>query len=127
MNKKSSWLIGAICGMALTLGLSLGGYAVGADQAPSLSMEQQIIGAKGKGDHEVLAAQYEKEAKELQVKAQEHKKMAKAYDKADGYFGAEGKFDMARHCNNIAQKYEDAAKENLALAKMHRSMAEKAK
>ena len=113
--------------MALTFGLSLGGYAVGADQAPSSAMEQQIIGAKSKADHEVLAAQYEQEAKGLQAKAQEHKQMAKAYDKADGYFGSKGKFDMARHCNNIAQKYEDAAKENLALAKMHRSMAEKAK
>ncbi len=125
MNKKSSWLVGAICGMALTFGLSSGGYAVGADQ-PSSSMQQQIIGAKSNGDHEALAIQYENEAKELQAKAQAHKEMAKAYDKA-GYFGPGGKFDTVRHCNNLARKYEDAAKENFALAKMHRGLAEKAK
>ena len=126
MNKKSSWLTGAICGMALTFGLSLGGYAVGADQSPAPSMQQSITGAKSNGDHEALATQYENEAKELQAKAQAHKEMAKAYGKA-GYFGPGGKFDTVRHCNNLARKYEEAAKENFALAKMHRGLAEKAK
>ena len=126
MNKKSSWFMGAICGAVLAFGLSLSGYAVSANLAPSSSMEQNILAAKSKADHEALAAQYENEAKELQAKAQAHKEMGKAYEKA-GYFGPGGKFDTVRHCNNLAQKYEDAAKENFALAKMHRSLAEKAK
>ena len=126
MNKRSSWLMGAICGAALAFGLSLGGYAVGSDEAPSSPMVQKILGAKSKADQEALAAQYEQEARELQAKAQEHREMARAYDKA-GYFGPGGKFDLARHCNNLAKKYEDAAKESLALAKLHRGLAEKMK
>ncbi len=126
MNKRSSWIMGAICGAALAFGLSLGGYAVGADEASSSPMVQKILGAKSKADQEALAAQYEQEAKELQAKAQEHREMAKAYDKAS-YFGPGGKFDLVRHCSNLAQKYEDAAKETLALAKAQRSLAEKMK
>lgn len=123
MNKKSSWLMGAICSVVLAFGLSVSGYAASAELAPSSSMEQNILAAKSKADHEALAAQYENEAKELQAKADEHKKMLKAYA---GTHWTE-KHDMGRHCKNLIQKYEDAAKENLALAKLHRSLAEKAK
>lgn len=125
MNKRSSWIMGAICGAALAFGLSLGGYAVGSDEASSSPMVQKILGAKSKADQEALAAQYEQEARELQAKAQEHREMAKAYK--TGPFGPGGKFDLVRHCNNLAQKYEDAAKESLALAKAQRSLAEKMK
>ncbi|MDE2423946.1 MAG: hypothetical protein KGN31_07020 [Betaproteobacteria bacterium] len=127
MDKKSSRIIGALCGAALVLGLSVGGFAVGADQttsSSSLSVEQKIIDAKSKTDHEALAAQYEKDAKDLQAKAQEHKEMARAYEKI-GYLTE--KHDFVRHCNSLAQKYEEAAKENLALAKLHRGLAVKAK
>lgn len=122
MNKKSSWFMGAICGAVLAFGLSLSGYAVSADQAPSSSMEQKINMAKSKTDHEALVVQYENEAKELQAKADVHKEMVKAYA---GTHWTE-KHDLGKHCKNAAQKYEDAAKENLALAKIHRGLAEKA-
>ncbi len=125
MSKKSLWVSGAFCGAVLALGLSFVGVSVSADQTtPSLSIEQKIIEAKSKADHEALATQYEKEAAELQAKAQDHKEMAKAYGKI-GFL--EGKHDLVRHCNNLVQKYDDAAKENLALAKVHRSLAEKMK
>ena len=122
MNKRSSWFMGAIGIAALALGLSLGGYAV-ADEASSSPMVQKILGAKSKADAEALAAQYEQEARDLQAKAQEHREMAKAYK--TGYFGPGGKFDLARHCSNLAKKYEEAAKEDLELAKLQRESVKK--
>lgn len=108
--------------VTLTFSLSFSGYAVDADQTPSLSMEQQILVAKSKADHEALASQYENEAKELQAKAVQHKRMTKAYAE---YVWTE-RHDLGLHCNRLAQKYEDAAKENFALAKLHHGLAEKA-
>ncbi len=122
MDKKSTWIAGAVCGAALAFGLTLGGYAV-ADEASSSPMVQKILGAKTKADAEALAAQYEQEAKDLQAKAEEHREMAKAYK--TGYFGPGGKFDMARHCSLLAKKYEEAAKEDLELAKLQRGSAKK--
>jgi len=55
MDKKSSWFMGAICSAVLAFGLSLSGYAVSADLTPSSSMEQNILAAKSKADHEALA------------------------------------------------------------------------
>lgn len=123
MNKRSSWFMGAFCGAALAFGLSLGGYAVGADGASPSPIVQKILGAKSKADAEALAAQYEQEAGELQAKAEEHREMAKAY--RTGYFGPGGKFDLARHCSNLAKKYEEAAKEDLELAKLQRGSVKK--
>ncbi len=127
MNKKIFWLVGMTCSVALVSILSLGGYAANTDQVaskPSEERTQAILEAKSKAAHDALAAQYEKEAKEDQSKAQEHREMAKAYAKVG--FLAE-KHGLVRHCNNLAQRYEDAAKENLALAKTHRELAESAK
>lgn len=114
--------MGAIWGAALAFSLSPGGYAVGADQAAPSSMEQKILGAKSKTDHKELAAWYEKEAKTLQTAALAHKEMAKAYDSV-GYLVGEHYF--VRHCKALAQNFEGAAKENLALAEAHRRLAEK--
>ena len=125
MNRKSSWFVGAVCGAALALGLTLGGYAIGADQGQeAVSMEQQILNAKTKADHEALAAQFEQEAKALQAQADEHKAMAKAYSQNPAL---EAKRGLVTHCNRLAEKYAEAAKEDIALAKLHHQLAEKAK
>ncbi len=125
MDKKSTWIAGVVCGAALALGLTLGGYAIGADEGQqAVSMEQQILNAKTKADHEALAAQYEQEAKELEKKAEEHKEMAKAYSRNPAL---EAKHGLVTHCNRLAEKYAEAAKEDIALAKLHHQLAEKAK
>ena len=121
MSKRLSWFMVAVCGAMLSFGLAFGGYAIGADQTPPVSVEQKILAAKSKAEHEELAVHYEQEAKTLQAKAEEHKEMAKAYGKSP----LAEKHDFARHCNSIAQKYEAAAKDDLALAKLHRSLAKK--
>jgi len=110
-------------GFAADSTVSNSGHAVNADQTQSLPMDHEILTAKSKADHEELAVQYESEAKKLQAKADEHKEMLKAYN---GTHWTE-KHDLARHCKSLVQKYEDAAKDNFALAKIHRVLAEKTK
>ncbi len=125
MSKTSFWIKNVIYGAALISTLSLTGYAAGVDQpTPASDMRQAVLEAKSKADHESLAAQYEREAQEDEQKAKLHEDMAKAYAKV-GYLTEKQNF--TRHCDVIAQKYKDAAVENLALAKAHKELAEKMK
>ena len=86
-------------------------------------MEQMITGAKTATDHNALAAPYEKEAQEARQKQAEHLKMKEWYEKNP----ALNKSGFSWHCQQIALKYEDMAKEYEALAKMHRDMAKASK
>ena len=87
-------------------------------------MVQKIETAKTRADHEALAAFYEQEAKTAQAKAEEHKEMAKSYSKI-GHLVE--KHNILQHCDRLVKDYEAAAKENLALAKLQRELAAKAK
>lgn len=112
----------------LALSLSLGGYALSAGQEAS-SPVQKIETAKTRADYEALAAFYEQEAKSLQAKAEEHKEMGKAYSKIGHLSGTafKAKHNLVQHCDRLVEKYKGAAQENLALAKLHRELAAKAK
>ena len=123
MNRKSSYLALGACAGLLALSLSLGGYALSAGQESS-SMVQKIETAKTRADHEALAAFYEQEAKTAQAKAEEHKEMSKSYSKI-GHLVE--KHNILQHCDRLVKNYQDAAKENLALAKLQRELAAKAK
>jgi DNA mismatch repair ATPase MutL len=122
MDRKSRRFILLVWSAALAASLTLGGYAFGAGQEPA-ALEQKIVGAQTRADHESMAASYEQEAKALQAKAEEHRQMAKAYGKT-GYL--KEKRNLAQHCDSLVKKYQAAAKENLALAKIHRELAVKA-
>lgn len=123
MNKKI-WCLGAISGAAVALALSVGGYAIAAGESQSAPMAQQIQNAKTRADHEALAATYQQEAMELQQKADKHKEMAVAYSKI-GFL--EEKHGLVTHCNQLAKKYAEAAKEASEMAALERSLADKAK
>ena len=88
-----------------------------------MSMEQLIESAKTKADHEALAAHYEAEAQALQEKANTHKRMSAAYRIMPSKGGAGG---FTAHCDRLIARYEEAAKENLELATLHRQMAAEA-
>ena len=83
-------------------------------------MGPAIQSATTKADHEALAAHYEQEAKALQTKAAEHQGMAQAYTKSGGY--VQTKSNLLQHCQALAEKYQEAANENFALAKQHREL-----
>ena len=85
-------------------------------------MDTMIQKATTKADHEALATHYEEEAKALQAKAADHRKMGQAYAKSGGY--AVGKGNLPQHCASLAATYEKAAGENVELAKQHRQLAE---
>lgn len=87
-------------------------------------MATMIQRATTKTDHEALATHYEQEAKALQAKAADHRKMGEAYAKSGSY--AVRKANLPQHCDALASKYEGAAGENLEFAKLHRQLAEEA-
>lgn len=125
MNRKIIQAKKGFYSVMLISMLSLGVFAANAESpSGNPGIEQQVLSAKTRSDQEALASQYEKEAQEDQDKARVHREMAKAYAKV-GYLSE--KQNLIGHCNIVAKKYEDAAKENLALAKEHRKLAEKMK
>jgi len=105
------------------IGTVLIGCAVTQSNAVTgMPMEEMIQSAKTKADHEALAKHYEDEASAFQAKAEEHKRMAGAYRNV----GKGGGAAFVGHCDRLIAQYQEAAKENLELAKLHRQMAEEA-
>ena len=121
MNRKS-WLTVGIVAALFAANLSLGACASIGGEQPAV-LQQKIVNARTKTDHENLAGHYEQEANVLQAKAKEHEQMARSYGWSD-YAGANA--DFVRHCNLLAGKYRSAAEDNLALARTHQELAAKA-
>ena len=84
------------------------------------SIDQMIAEAKTPADHEAIAAYYEKQAQAAHQEHTEHQKMSDSYATIPVL---KTKTGAVAHCNSIAKKYEDIAKENEALAKLHKGMA----
>jgi hypothetical protein len=62
------------------------------------------------GDKEV-ATQYQSEAAQLREKAESHRKLAKLYRGRTPRKGNANYETVAKHCEKLAQSYENAAKE----------------
>lgn len=91
-----------------------------------MDMSQAVQNAKTRGDHETLATHYEDAAKQMQVKADEHKKALAHYRSARVLFSKRDQ-DLINHCQGLIRAYEQAAAENLSMAKSHREIAVEAK
>jgi hypothetical protein len=89
-------------------------------------LDAKIGAAKTAAEHEAIAACYEDLAKNAQAKADEHKKMAKAYSMS-GIGNQATKTHFHQHCEALIHSYEAEAKEYDAMAKAHRQMAMDAK
>jgi len=87
------------------------------------SVDQMIMSAKTKADHENLAKYYEDEAVNLKAQAAEHKKMAVSYRSLST--GKGGMAGFVAHCDRLVAKYEAMAADNEALAKLHHQFAAK--
>lgn len=108
--------------LLITLFLAIGLLAACAEMNPhSMDMNLAVQNAKTKADHEALAKHYEEAAKEMQVKADEHKKLLSQYE-AKSYLYGRAAEDLKAHCQRLIDVYEKAAEENLHMAKMHRQM-----
>ena len=93
--------------------------------AENSPMDMAITNAKSKADHDGLAKQYEAEAKDLEAKVADHKKMSQSYRSLGPTKGPSAGF--VSHCDKLTNAYVSAIKQNLALAKLHHQLAEKIK
>ena len=91
-----------------------------------MDMTQAIQSATTRSDQENLAKHYEDAAKEMQAKADEHKKLLAQYEANKALYGKQAS-TLISHCQGLIRIYEQAAGENMAMAKSHREMAAEAK
>jgi hypothetical protein len=75
-------------------------------------------------DHLEVAAWYEREAESAKERAATHRKIRDSYASSSGLFDVTG---MVGHCTNLVNQNEQAAKDNAALAELHRRIAGEAK
>ena len=91
-----------------------------------MDMTQAVQTAKTRSDHEALAKHYEDAAKEMQEKADDHKKMLGQYETNKALYGKQAS-SLISHCQGLVRIYEQAAAENRSMAESHRQMAAEAK
>lgn len=107
--------------------VALGGCAAQAPSAP-VGIAQLIESASSGQDHENIASQYERQAVMDAAAAKRHVGYAATYRKnTSPKSGVQTHEEFAKHCESLARAYEQAADENLTLAKMHRNLAGEAK
>lgn len=99
--------------IALATGaMLLGGTATFAQEQkeskPPMHMHKSEMDHRG--DKEV-ATEYKSEAAQLREKAESHRKLAKLYHGRTPPKGTANYENVAKHCEKLAQYYEDAAKE----------------
>jgi len=112
----------------LVLGLLLCGCATDASQKRTPTV-QQIASAQTRAEHEDLAVWYEQEARAAKEKADRHRQILnQSYGPAYGnpYTGTYREYGFLRHCENLVRRYDEAAQDTLALAKLHRQLATEA-
>ena len=113
--------IGTMVGILAVVAL---GYLPFSAAEDGKNIEQMISQAKTPADHEAIAAYYDKEAQDAHQKHALHQQFSKSYSTVPVL---KTKTGAVAHCDTIAKKYEDIAKEDEALAKMHRDMAKAGK
>ncbi len=87
-----------------------------------MDMSAAIQAAKTPADHEALAKHYDDAAKEMQLKADEHKQMLSQYESNKALYGKQYQ-TLTSHCQGLIRIYEQAAGENRAMAESHRQLA----
>lgn len=105
--------------VALTLGtLTLSGCASEGPVKPA-GLEQKIEAARTQADFDEIASVYEAQARVDRAAAESHRGLARAYRRGPSSPRG-GQANMANHCDSLARMYQQAAEENLALAKEQR-------
>lgn len=89
-------------------------------------MDKAEAQAKTKFDHIGLAEMYEKEAQEMNAKAEKQKELLKEYSDHSEYYGRIGQ-DFHSHHEALLREYEKAVERNKEMAAAHREIAEKTK
>lgn len=87
----------------------------------AMDMDQALHNPKTQADHEALAQHYENVAEAMQRKVDEHKEILSHFDREPWLAGRQAQ-DFKAHCERMIDIYENAAEENLEMAKLHRQM-----
>ena len=101
-----------------TLGSLLGGTAAfaqeqAANDKPPMHMHKSEMDHRNDKD---VATEYKSEATQLREQAQSHRKLAKLYQGRTPLKGAANYENVAKHCEQLAQYYDKAAKEAEGIA-----------
>jgi|SRR5690242_13539395 len=88
-----------------------------------MEMTQAVHNAKSASDHEALARHYLDAAREMQAKAEEHKKLLEEYESKSFHYGKQAQLLQA-HCRGLIRYYDQAAKANEAMAQAHQAIAD---
>ena len=95
------------------------GAGAGFAHAADTDFENQIAAASTPAQHEELASEYRAQATEAREKAEKHRRMAKRYEQGKSVLSQAG------HCNSLAKRYEENAKDYDALADAEAAEAKK--
>lgn len=123
MTKRFSW-VGATA--RFTLAGAVVSLAACSTQGPTppLGVEQRIEIASSRIDHEEIAAQYDRQAVVDAAAAKRHHGYAQTYRRnVSPRSGVQAHAALAKHCENLARTYQQAADENNAVAQLHRQLA----
>ena len=129
-NKRSNATLPLIA-VAFSAALIMGGCATDRPLAPQ-GIEQRIENARTESDHKDVAATYEQQASIDRESSGKHRRLALSYANSwtpappwnsRGGSVVKGNPMMVRHCENLANLYEQASKVNLELASEHRLAA----
>ena len=104
------------------LGLLASCAQLGSFEVQNTNTRKAVQNARTRTDHANLAKQYENTAKEMQVKAEEQKKILQKYEDKSYLYGGRGQ-DFQAHTSAMIRSYERVARENLNEAVFHREMA----
>jgi hypothetical protein len=108
--------------IAMTIGFASATSAM-AQSPPTSDLVDKVVSAKTRADHEYIAAEFGKQAGIERSNAERHRKMANLY-KSPAWSKASGA-GMVKHCESLVRAYESAARDNDAMARMHRDIGSK--
>lgn len=122
MINSHKWLAtGGIAAIAAAT-IALGGCAA-QKPSPPAGIEQKMESASTASDHNDIALQYERQATVDAETAKRHLGYAATYRKNKSLrSGVQAHENLAKHCEALARTYQQAADQNLALAKLHRAL-----
>jgi len=104
------------------LGLLASCAQLGSFEAQNTDIGKAAQNARTYADHDNLAKQYENTAKEMQVKAEEQRKLMQHYEDRSYLYGTNGQTFQA-HTSAMIRSYDRAARESLKEASFHRERA----
>jgi hypothetical protein len=135
MSRNQRWLVLGAGTFLAAVVLALGGCPA-EGPVKSAGLEQKIEVARTRADHQEIAAAYERQAGVDREAMERHRKLARAYEQgwvwappsAGGVSsGRRENKSLVAHCENLARMYQQAAEENLAMAREHHQIAAETK